>query len=193
MQTRQLPSSTSTGPRHKPRKFLQLTIGDGYLPDIQHILRHHLAYTTHLNSKLKLMSFTQGSATQSINLYGTVGIGTAPTAYTLQVGGTIGASGDITALYSDDRLKIRLESLENALEKVCSLDTFTYVSNDLAKSLGYDDRKRVGLSAQQVQKIVPEAVCPAPADPEYLTIQYEKLVPLLVEAIKELSVKTKNG
>lgn len=139
------------------------------------------------------MSFTQGSATQSINLYGTVGIGTAPTAYTLQVGGTIGASGDITALYSDDRLKIRTGALDNALEKVCSLDTFTYVSNDLAKSLGYDDRKRVGLSAQQVQKVLPEAVCPAPADPEYLTIQYEKLVPLLVEAIKELSVKTKNG
>jgi hypothetical protein len=139
------------------------------------------------------MSFTQGPATQTINLYGSVGIGTAPTAYTLQVGGTIGASGDITALYSDDRLKTRTGALDNALEKVCSLDTFTYVSNDLAKSIGYDNRQRVGLSAQQVQKILPEAVCPAPADPAYLTIQYEKVVPLLVEAIKELSAKLKNG
>ena len=139
------------------------------------------------------MSFTQGSATQTINLYGSVGIGTAPTSYTLQVGGTIGATGEITALFSDDRLKTRTGALDNALEKVCSLDTFTYVSNDLAISLGYDDKKRVGLSAQQVQKVLPEAVCPAPADPEYLTIQYEKVVPLLVEAIKELSAKLKNG
>jgi trimeric autotransporter adhesin len=135
------------------------------------------------------MSFTQGSASQNLYLYGSVGIGTAPTSYTLQVGGTIGASGDITALYSDDRLKTRTGSLDNALAKVCSLDTFTYVSNDAAKALGYDNKQRVGLSAQQVQKILPEAVCPAPANPEYLTIQYEKLVPLLVEAIKELSSK----
>jgi hypothetical protein len=124
---------------------------------------------------------------------GNVGIGTAsPTSYTLQVAGTIGASGDITALYSDERLKTKTGELSEALTKVCSLDTFTYVNNDLAKSLGFtDELQRVGVSAQQVQKVLPEAVRPAPFDADnksgqnYLTVQYEKLVPLLIEALKE--------
>jgi hypothetical protein len=65
---------------------------------------------------------------------GNVGIGTnSPSSYTLQVVGSIGATGDITAYYSDERLKTKTGALENALDKVCSLDTFTYVNNDLAK------------------------------------------------------------
>ena len=129
----------------------------------------------------------------STNFLGNVGIGiTNPTSYTLQVAGTIGASGDITALYSDERLKTKTGALENALDKVCSLETFTYRNNELAQSFGFkDDYQRVGVSAQQVQKVLPEAVRPAPFDAEnqsgqnYLTVQYEKLVPLLIEALKE--------
>jgi hypothetical protein len=126
-----------------------------------------------------------------------VGIGTTnPSSYTLQVVGSIGASSDITAYYSDERLKTKTGALENALDKVCSLDTFTYMNNELAKSFGFDDEiQRVGVSAQQVQKVLPEAVKIAPFDAEgkegsksgenYLTVQYEKLVPLLIAAIKE--------
>lgn len=135
-----------------------------------------------------------------ITAAGAVGVGiTNPTSYTFQVVGSIGTTADITAYYSDDRLKTRTGKLENALDKVCSLDTFTYVTNDLAKSFGFDDVcQRVGLSAQQVQKVLPEVVKRAPFDGEkidgversktgqnYLTVQYEKLVPLLVEALKE--------
>jgi hypothetical protein len=124
---------------------------------------------------------------------GNVGLGNIPNAtYKLNVSGTIGASGDITALYSDERLKTKTGDLSEALTKVCSLDTFTYVNNDLAKSLGFtDELQRVGVSAQQVQKVLPEAVRPAPFDADnksgqnYLTVQYEKLVPLLIEALKE--------
>jgi hypothetical protein len=123
---------------------------------------------------------------------GNLGIGVTTTAYKLDVNGTIGAAGDITALYSDERLKTKTGELSEALTKVCSLDTFTYVNNDLAKSLGFtDELQRVGVSAQQVQKVLPEAVRPAPFDADnksgqnYLTVQYEKLVPLLIEALKE--------
>jgi hypothetical protein len=137
-------------------------------------------------------SGTQGTPTMTWS-GGNVGIGiTNPSAYTLQVAGTIGASGDITALYSDERLKTKTGALTGALDKVCSLDTFTYRNNELAKSFGFkDDYQRVGVSAQQVQKVLPEAVRPAPFDAEnqsgqnYLTVQYEKLVPLLIEALKE--------
>ena len=124
---------------------------------------------------------------------GNVGVaGASPSSYNLQVTGTIGATGDITAFFSDDRLKTKTGRLESALEKVLSLEAFTYVPNDLAKSFGFEDSKqRVGLSAQSVQRVLPEAVCPAPFDAEnqsgqqYLTVQYDKIVPLLVEAIKE--------
>jgi len=127
---------------------------------------------------------------------GNVGIGvTNPSTYTFQVAGTIGASGDITAYYSDERLKTKTGTLIGALDKVCSLDTFTYTNNDVAKSFGFTDNKeRLGLSAQQVQKVAPQTVCIAPFDADkegsksgqnYLTVQYEKLVPLLVEALKE--------
>ena len=109
-------------------------------------------------------------------------------------------TGDVTAFYSDERLKTKTGKIENALDKVCSLDTFTYVPNELAKSIGYtDEKERLGLSAQQVQKVAPQVVCPAPIDihesgpdkgksksgEDYLTVQYDKLIPLLVEALKE--------
>jgi hypothetical protein len=78
---------------------------------------------------------------------------------------------------------------------VSNLSGFTFITNDLAKSYGYtDERQRVGVSAQEVQRVLPEAVSPAPFDTEdgksksgqdYLTVHYERLVPLLIEALKE--------
>jgi hypothetical protein len=96
-------------------------------------------------------------------------------------------TGDITAFASDDRLKENVTKIENALDKVISLDGFIYNFNEVGGSLGFDtETKHVGVSAQQVQKVLPEAVAAAPANEEYLTVKYEKLVPLLIEAIKEL-------
>ena len=102
--------------------------------------------------------------------------------------GEIRATNEVTAYYSDDRLKNKYGNIENALEKVCSLNGFHYQPNEIAGGLGYDtSKKKVGVSAQEVLKVLPEAVTEAPIDPQYHTVQYEKLVPLLVEAIKELN------
>jgi hypothetical protein len=113
---------------------------------------------------------------------GSIGVGTAASGTT----GEIRATGTVTGYYSDDRLKTRTGNIENALEKVLSLDGFHYHANETAAALGYDSSKQeVGLSAQQVQAVLPEIVVPAPIDATYLTIHYERMIPLLVEAIKE--------
>lgn len=111
-----------------------------------------------------------------------LGVGTAASGVT----GEIRATNGVTAYYSDDRLKTRLGTIDGALDKVCSLDGFYYQANDVAVDLGYTVKREVGLSAQQVQAVLPEVVVPAPIDEKYLTIHYERLVPLLVESIKEL-------
>jgi hypothetical protein len=99
----------------------------------------------------------------------------------------LSVGGDIIAFASDERLKENIQPLENALDKVLALSGFTYNFNKIGESLGFDGTiTYVGVSAQEVQAVLPEAVKPAPADSNYITVQYEKLVPLLIEAIKEL-------
>ena len=73
-----------------------------------------------------------------------------------------------------------------------SLRGFYYEANEIANQLGYESVREVGLSAQEVQAVLPEIVKPAPIDPQYLTLDYAKLVPLLVEAIKEQQILINN-
>ena len=101
-------------------------------------------------------------------------------------GDSIRAAGDIVAYYSDERLKNIEGPIENALDKVSTLNGFYYRGNEKAQKLGYDDKLKVGLSAQEVQKVLPEVIKSCPADNQYMTLDYSKVVPLLVEAIKEL-------
>ena len=111
-----------------------------------------------------------------------LGVGTAPTGAT----GNINITGQLIQNLSDDRLKTNLGNITNALDKVMSLNGFYYEVNAIAQALGYEVRREVGVSAQQVQKVLPEIVTTAPIDDQYLTIYYERLTPLLIEAIKEL-------
>jgi hypothetical protein len=106
--------------------------------------------------------------------------------------GEISASGNITAYVSDERLKTKLGYIENALDKVCSLTAFYYELNETALNLGLNKSgTELGLSAQEVQSVLPEVVVPAPVDNNYYTLRYERIVPLLVEAIKELRSELK--
>jgi hypothetical protein len=102
---------------------------------------------------------------------------------------TITATGNITAYYSDERLKTNLGNIPNALAKLQTLNGFYYEPNETAQALGYEVKREVGVSAQQVQAILPEIIAPAPIDAQYLTVDYERLVPLLIEAIKELKAE----
>ena len=116
--------------------------------------------------------------------------------------GAIYATGNITAYYSDARLKTVSGKIENALDKVAKLSGVYYTNNDTAKSFGYDsDEVQVGVLAQEVEAVMPEIVKAAPFDLDennnsksgehYKTVQYDKLVPLLIEAINELRAEVK--
>ena len=103
----------------------------------------------------------------------------------------ISATGEVTAYYSDERLKNFSGKIENALDKVSQLNGYHYTGNDVAGELGYDtDVQQVGVSAQEVEAVMPEVVKSAPINSDngtdYKTVQYERMVPLLIESIKEL-------
>jgi hypothetical protein len=117
--------------------------------------------------------------------HNSLGIGTAASG----TAGEIRATNAVTAYYSDDRLKTKLGNIEGALAKVKTLNGFYYEANETAQALGYKPKREVGVSAQSVQAVLPEVVVPAPIDEQYLTVHYDKLVPLLIEAIKELEAK----
>lgn len=117
--------------------------------------------------------------------FNSLGVGVAANNNT----GEILAANNITSYYSDDRLKTRFNNIPDALRKVQSLNGFYYQANEVAQSLGYSIKREVGLSAQEVENVLPEIIAPAPIDNQYMTIHYERLIPLLVEAIKELSAE----
>ena len=134
---------------------------------------------------------------------GGVGIGVIP-ASKLHVSGDILATGNITAYYSDERLKTKISNIKDPLEIINKLNGFYYTPNDLARKNGIKNTDiEIGLSAQEVQKVLPEIVKIAPFDSErnkdgvivsksgenYLTMSYERLVPVFVEAIKVLERK----
>jgi len=132
------------------------------------------------------VSIGQAVATSSNVQFNSLGVGTAGSA----TAGEIRATNNITAYYSDERLKTKIGDIEDPLGKVHAIKTMLYHANEIAVSLGYDASiQEVGVSAQSVQAVQPEAVAPAPIDERYLTVRYEKLVPLLIEAIKALDHK----
>jgi hypothetical protein len=134
-----------------------------------------------LNQNTTGSAATFTSTTQN-SQFNSIGVGTAASG----TAGEIRATNNVTAFFSDDRLKDKLGKIEHALDKLCSLEGFYYEPNKVAQSLGYDVVREVGISAQQMKKILPEIVAPAPIDAQYMTVRYERALPLIVEAIKEL-------
>tara|TARA_R110001592_G_scaffold64618_4_gene198436 strand:+ start:1352 stop:1999 length:648 start_codon:yes stop_codon:yes gene_type:complete len=126
-----------------------------------------------------------GLGTSNDVRFDSFGVGTNASGTT----GEVRATNDVTAYYSDDRLKIRIKNISNSLEKVKLLNGFHYKPNKTAQELGYKDELRVGVSAQEVKKVLSEAVTEAPISKKYMAVQYDKLIPLLIEAIKDLSKK----
>jgi N-acetylneuraminic acid mutarotase len=115
---------------------------------------------------------------------GNVGIGTtSPPTEKLQVIGNILASGTITP--SDVRYKKNIQPLGNALAKLRQLNGVTYTLNSAAfPEWNFSNQLQYGLIAQEVEKVFPEMVHTI-SDKGYKGVDYVKLIPVLLESIKE--------
>jgi len=127
---------------------------------------------------------TGGLGIQSLGV-GTNASGTA---------GEIRATNNVTAYYSsDERLKTNIVKIDNALSKLSQIDGVIYNWNNEYKKIhgqvdGYFVRdNNSGIIAQQVEAVFPNVVATRPDG--YKAVRYELLVPLLIEAIKELKAE----
>lgn len=134
----------------------------------------------------------QGSAGAAITRVSRIAINTS-----LGPTGTMRASGQITSGFSDQRLKNVIGPIDNPLKKIQHFDGVYYQPSDLAYQIAHESSsaRKIGFIAQEIQKVLPEVVSIAPFDAnkhdhsvsgdKYLTINYSKVVPLLIEALKE--------
>ena len=107
-----------------------------------------------------------------------VGTSTTSSSYKMYVDGTIYATGDVIA-YSDSRKKTNIVTIDNALDKVLSMRGVFYDKIDELQN-----GRQVGVIAQEVNEILPEAVSYASDVDEY-GVKYGNIVGVLIESIKE--------
>ena len=108
-----------------------------------------------------------------------VGIADGSPSYTLDVTGTIRATGDIIA-FSDVRVKENIKTIKSSLDKVSKLRGVEF------NKIG-EDEKSIGVIAQEIEKVIPEVV--KTDDEGMKSVAYGNISGLLIEAIKELKAE----
>ena len=102
--------------------------------------------------------------------------------------GKLMAENDVIAFASDKRLKENIVEISNPLDKIQQVRGVYFDWNQKSKEEGFKaarEKNEIGMIAQEVEKIIPQAIEPAPFNKEYKTIKYDRLIPLLVECIKD--------
>jgi len=130
--------------------------------------------------------YTNLTESMRINGSGNVGINNSTPGYTLDVNGSVHASGDIVAL-SDGRFKTNIVPISDALNTTCRLNGYVYTRTDVEDL----EKKNIGMIAQEVNEILPELVNYDEVNDRF-SIKYQNTVALLVEAIKEMRKEYKN-
>ena len=102
--------------------------------------------------------------------------------------GRIDASNDVVAFStSDKRLKDNIVRIENPLEKIKKIGGYTFdwkpLTEEEKKTIHGNEGHDIGVIAQEIEEVLPEVVIER--DSGYKAVDYEKIVPLLIESIKE--------
>ncbi len=172
--------STSTGIDTKAKAFGSFTAGM-YNDDADNPIPNTSATTDRI-FQIGNGTFISKSNAITVLRNGNVGIGTLTPTQKLHVIGNILASGSITP--SDARFKKDIEPIHNSLDKIRQINGVTYYYRSTEfKDLGFTDKQQVGVIAQEVEKVLPQLVFTD--DKGYKAVDYTKLVPLLIEGIKE--------
>jgi hypothetical protein len=157
---------------------IQNTTGSGTPPKIYFRDTNGIIQTG--NSELRLRTSNSNSLSAYLN------------------GSTWNVTGDVVAYASDRRLKENIKTIPDAIEKISSLSGVTFDWNQTSEKAGFVPKRKhneIGVLAQEVQAVIPQAIEFAPFDrgidgsslsgENYLTVKYEKIVPLLIQGIKE--------
>ena len=111
--------------------------------------------------------------------------------FRFEADGDFHADGDViaesTTISSDERLKENIEIVSDPIEKI---ETLRGVTFDWKR----DGKKSAGVIAQDVEKVLPEAVKEVQGlkdDESYKTVNYNALISILIESVKELSARVK--
>ncbi len=131
-----------------------------------------------------ISAVVSGLTTSSDVRFNSIGVGMDASA----TPGRIDASNDVVAFSSSDiRFKQNIQPIENALNKIEIIGGYEFDWNSELKSEhGYEGHD-IGVIAQEIEKIAPELV--TTRENGYKAVKYEKIVPILIQAIKELSAK----
>ena len=117
-----------------------------------------------------------------------IGTGTAVPAHTLEVCGTIGTTAAMVttsiSCSSDERFKKNISPLQSSLEKVLNLQGVNYDWRiDEFPSKNFNEGQQIGFIAQEIEEVLPLVV--QTDDEGYKSVDYSRLTPVLVEAVKE--------
>jgi len=128
-----------------------------------------------------------------------LGVRTASPEEALDVAGCIRTvdlkvANEIVSSASDLRLKQNVQRIERPWDLLDQITGYTFDWN--AEAIDRMDprhpKKDVGLIAQEIREVLPAAVYPCAFNSEYMTVKYEKLVPVLIECIKDLRRQMEN-
>jgi hypothetical protein len=135
------------------------------------------------SSQVVLSSTTGGGTSDNVQ-FGSLGIGMAASG----TSGRIDATNDIVAYSSSDRrFKDNIKPIENALDKINQIGGYEFDWKEENKiEHGYEGHD-LGVIAQEIEAIAPELV--QTRENGYKAVKYDKLVSVLIQAVKELSAK----
>jgi hypothetical protein len=151
----------------------------GYL-SYYNVSPYNQAEVGSLGATTSLSLVTNNQSRLNITPAGNVGIGTVTPVTKLDVWGDVSVSGT-TVHSSDRRLKEDIHPLENSLEKILQLNGYNYHW----KNKQISPREQIGVIAQEVKEVFPDLVSTNPHTGFY-SVNYEGLIPPLIEATKEI-------
>src|SRR5229473_2363010 len=125
----------------------------------------------------------------NLNANGNVGIGTTSPAFTLHVNGSVAGTSAYNNV-SDGRLKKDITSLEYGLDTIMKLRPVGF--NWIAQDQEWKKQHQIGLIAQEVEPVVPEAVTTANDALQTKSLAYSELVPVLIKAVQDLKSANDN-